>query len=501
MRTRAEKNRKRSRLAVLRLSFESLEARRMLAGIVPNDPLFQQQWNLHNTGQTDGPMDIDMDLPQAWTITTGSMSTVVAILDQGVDYTHEDLYLNIWINEGEIPSQVAAALVDTDADGIITFRDLNESANASYVSDINNTGYIDAGDLLADDAWEDGVDSDGNGYVDDLVGWDWEEGDNDPYPTDGKGHGSTQAGRIGAVGNNGIGMSGINWQIRMMPLRFRQEHDWQIDSVVSAIDYAVDMDVPISNNSWSTQNCMTSSCGSGEFSQEIYDAIDRARAEGHLFVTGLTRDVDLDTEPQFWAEYDLENVLIVSGTDEYDRMYGHARGERTVDLAAPTINSVGTRPGNDYSFTNSGASATISLVTGVAALVHSQHPDWDAARMKAHLLSRSERVKSLEGFVASGGRVNAAFGVASVGDSNVDGVFDSADFVTIFQKGKYEDAIPDNATFEEGDWNGDGDFDSSDMVFAFRAGGYVRAATPSASEIASAIDSFFAQDEHGTKKQ
>ena len=102
------------------LRHEQLEDRRLLAGITPNDPQFAEQWVLHNTGQTGGTVDADIDAPQAWAITTGSMETVVAMLDTGIDYTHPDLYLNIWLNEAEIPTDIANNLSDIDGDEIIS---------------------------------------------------------------------------------------------------------------------------------------------------------------------------------------------------------------------------------------------------------------------------------------------------------------------------------------------------------------------------------------------
>src|SRR4029453_13472785 len=155
-----------------------------------------------------------------WDYTTGSYKVEVADIDTGIDYTHQDLYQNVWVNQAEIPPAVRKGLKDVDGDGLITFRDLNDSANAHKfgVNDLNKNGYIDAADLLTlykkDGAggWEDGI----NGatfkgdthYVDDIVGWDFAGNDNDPF--DGDGHGTHTAGIIGAMGNNGKGVSGGN---------------------------------------------------------------------------------------------------------------------------------------------------------------------------------------------------------------------------------------------------------------------------------------------------
>ena len=111
---------------------------------------------------------------------TGTMKTVVGVIDTGIDYTHPDLYLNVWLNQGEISSTLKAGLRDSDSDGLITFRDLNSSLNAAYVTDINANGFIDAGDLLKDARWANGTDQDGDGHKDDLIGWDFVNNDNDP---------------------------------------------------------------------------------------------------------------------------------------------------------------------------------------------------------------------------------------------------------------------------------------------------------------------------------
>jgi hypothetical protein len=378
---------------------------------IPNDPLFAGQWQLHNTGQTGGTYDADMDLPAAWSVTTGSMSTVVAVLDSGIDYTHEDLYLNIWLNEGEIPASIAAALTDTDGDGLISFRDLNHAANAAFVSDLNGNGYIDAGDLLADPTWVDGVDTDGNGYVDDIIGWDFVDGDNDPHPAGLTGtsyHGTNQAGRIGAIGDNGIGMTGINWQIRMMPLRMKVKNpEWTVEDAAAAIDYAVDMGAPLSSNSWGNQGD-----ASLEFHQELYDAIDRGRQAGHLFVAGLHNgSVDIDVDPAHWALYDLDNIFYANGLDANNQLYGHSWGDETFHVSVPTQDSAATDIPNNYG-TGSGPSATTALLAGVAALVKSVHPEWGYAEIMAQIMATADPLPELAGLTITGGRVNAAAAVA-----------------------------------------------------------------------------------------
>ena len=186
---------------------------------VSNDPYYTTSSRLWGMYSSDSPAAaggsgttnrFGSQAEQAWAQGyTGSSATVVGVIDEGIDYTHPDLYLNIWLNQGEIRGlSFFGQLVDVNGDGLITFRDLNDPGNRSFVSDVNLNGRIDAGDLLRDGRWADGRDSDGNGYRDDLVGWDFYNNSNDPFrASDGDNHGTHVAGTIGGIGGNGIGVA------------------------------------------------------------------------------------------------------------------------------------------------------------------------------------------------------------------------------------------------------------------------------------------------------
>ncbi len=375
-----------------RVILELLEDR-TVPSISFNDPDYLTiQWGLNNTGQTGGKYDVDIDAPTAWSITTGSMKTVLAVLDDGIDYTNPDVYLNVWLNQGEIPAGLRPSLTDTDADGLITFRDLNAAANASFVTDLNANGYIDGGDLLRDSRWADGLDGDGNGKIDDLIGWDFQDNDNDPMPGPTGGHGTGMAQWIGAIPNNGIGKVGVNWQISMMPVRI---HTDGVNIVAAngaaGLDYAVAQGASISNNSW----------GNDTFSQVMYDAIARAGAAGHLFVASAgNQGTDMDVAPRYPAGYDLDNIISATAINASDTMDTWNWGLHGVDLGAPTAPGGGT----------SGASAHTA---GVAALLKTIHPDWNYVQLKDRILSTVEPSAALADKTVTGGRLNAAMALAT----------------------------------------------------------------------------------------
>src|SRR5687768_17792037 len=262
---------------------EQLEPRTFFA-VTPNDPLFPQQWWMQT-----------VSAPQAWDLTTGSSSVVVAVNDSGIDYTHPDLYRNIWLNQSEIPFAVGSrGLRDTDSDGLITFWDLNATqggrlVNGTFVSDGNANGFIDGGDLLNDARWENGVDNGGNGFTDDLVGWDFVNNDNDPF--DDNGHGTFCAGILGAVGNNNEGGAGVAWRVQLMATKgINRKGGGDVADLMAGTRYAADNGARISNNSFGSTNPNKTQLAL--FNDNIGYALDK----GMLFVAAAGNNSD-DNDP------------------------------------------------------------------------------------------------------------------------------------------------------------------------------------------------------------
>jgi subtilisin family serine protease len=246
------------------------------ASIVPDDTYFNNLWGLHNTGQTGGTVDADIDAPEAWNLSTGSDSVIIAVIDSGVSYNHPDLVSNIWINTGE-----------TDC--------------------------------------SDNIDNDANGYVDDCYGWDFLSNDNDPQ--DYNGHGTHVAGTIAAVGNNSSGITGVMWTAKIMPLRFLGVSGYgNTADAIEAIYYANAKGAHVINNSWS---------GSG-FSQALKDAIDASSAVVVCAASNESRDND--STPSYPSGYDSPNIIAVAATDHNDNLASFSNyGVTSVDLAAPGV--------------------------------------------------------------------------------------------------------------------------------------------------------------------
>lgn len=314
-------------------------------------------YGLNNTGQnisgSAGTANADIDAPGAWEVTTGLQSTVVAVIDEGVDVNHPDLKDNIWQNPDEIPG--------------------------------NN------------------VDDDENGYVDDINVWDFANDDAsvyDPDPITGEGdeHGTHVAGTIAAQGNNSMGVSGVNWDAQIMSLKFLGANGGNTLDAIEALNYAVDKGVKISNNSW----------GGGGSSQALYDAIKNADAKGHLFVAVAGNDgANNNATASYPANYDLPNVISVAATNNKDTLAGFSNyGATKVDLAAPGVSIASTAPDNGYVYM-SGTSVASPHVTGVAALIKSQNSSLDDGQIKSRILQSVDKKDNLKGKVATGGRLNA----------------------------------------------------------------------------------------------
>ena len=313
-----------------------------------NDPQFSSLWGLHNTGQTGGTADADIDAAEAWDLATGATSTIIAVIDTGIDYRHPDLAANMWVNAGET-----------------------------------------AGD---------GIDNDANGFVDDVHGYDFINGDGNPL--DDHGHGTHVAGTIGAVGNNGIGIAGINWNTRIMALKFLgADGSGSTSDAIRALNYAVQMGAHISNNSY----------GDSDFSTAFRDAIAAAGTVGHVFVAAAGNSgTNNDASPFYPAAYNPSNLISVAATDHHDQLASFSNyGATTVDLAAPGVNIFSTQPNNSYS-TASGTSMASPHVAGVVGLVKSQHPTWSATQIVDQILSTVDFLPALEQRTVTAGRLNAA---------------------------------------------------------------------------------------------
>jgi len=333
-----------------------------LPTIPTNDPMGNQLWALHNWGQTGGTTDADIDAKEAWETITGTNEVVVAVIDSGIDYTHEDLAANMWQNP----------------------------------LDCNTNGS----------------DDDGNGYIDDCYGIDTYNGDTDPM--DDNSHGTHCAGTIGAVGDNGKGVVGVNWQVDIIACKFLPASGGGLTSgAVECLDYLAGLydsgvNLVATNNSW----------GGGGYSQALSDAIEAHHQRGILFIAAAGNSTSNNDYYSFYpSSYDSPNVLSIASTDHNDDMSSFSSyGSTTVDIGAPGSSILSTLPGDGYGM-KSGTSMATPHTTGVAALLKSANAALDWIALKNLLISSGDPITALSTNTVSGRRLNANNGLTCSGQT------------------------------------------------------------------------------------
>jgi subtilisin family serine protease len=323
----------------------------------PTDPRFGDLWGLNNTGQLDdggnaGTPDADIDAVEAWDVYTGSSSVVVAVIDTGVDYTHPDLAANAWTNPGEIAGN--------------------------------------------------GIDDDSNGFIDDIHGWDFANGDNDPM--DDNDHGTHCSGTIGGVANNGIGVAGVNWNVKIMGCKFLTSGgSGSTANAISCIEYATLMGVDVMSNSW----------GGGGYDAALEAAIQAAYAADIFFVAAAGNSgQDNDVTANYPSNYNVNNVIAVMATNNRDQRvvepgwWSSSYGATTVDIAAPGLYIWSTTPGNTYQ-NFSGTSMATPHVAGAMAMLRGRFPSISVDDGKALLMNLgNDVVPALDGLCVTGARLN-----------------------------------------------------------------------------------------------
>ena len=335
------------------------------------DPLFAQQWGMNDIGVMDG-----------WKSTKGSEDLVVAVIDTGVDYTHEDLLPNLWRNVKEIP---------------------------------NN-----------------GIDDDGNGYIDDMIGWDFVSNDNKPYdlamePLEilfkggNPGHGTHCAGNVAARADNGIGIAGVAPNVKIMSLRFISEKGQGTTAdAIRAIEYAVNNGAKNMSNSWGSEG---EEPGSPE-NKALRDAVQLAQDKGVLFIAaagnghkGVGYDNDTDAAPAYPASYDHDIIISVAALDVNNQLGSFSNwGAMGVDIGAPGVKVFSTVVDQGYSDVVidkfgfkaywDGTSMATPHVAGAAALYWSAHPEKSWQDVKAALLGSAEKIPALSGKAVSQGKLD-----------------------------------------------------------------------------------------------
>lgn len=351
-----------------------LERREASSDTIPNDPDFDELWGLHNTGQTGGVEDADVDAPEAWGMTQGGLTVlgdtiVVAVVDGGMDLDHEDLDTNLWTNYYEIPGN--------------------------------------------------DIDDDENGYIDDVHGWNAYSSNGD---IPGDSHGTHVSGTVSARGNNEIGVTGINWNAQIMPVAASSSFE---STVVEGYSYVLDMRALYNETEGDSGAFVVSTNASFGVNYgdpddfPIWGAMYDSLGYEGVLSTGATMNIGVNVDDVGDVPTAMESDYLISvtnTTDEDLKNSGAAYGLTTIDLGAPGTSIYSTEPGNNYGY-KTGTSMATPHVTGAIALLFSyadssmmeayqENPDSIAHMIKEYLLYNVDPLPSLEGITVSGGRLN-----------------------------------------------------------------------------------------------
>ena len=325
---------------------------RLDLAITPNDPRYADGslWHLNNYGQSGGKADADIDAPEGWDTLSAASNVIVAVVDTGIRYTHEDLAANLWVNPGEIPGN--------------------------------------------------GLDDDGDGFIDDVYGIN--AAANNGNPIDVQGHGTQVAGFIGAVGHNGTGVVGVAWRVKLMACRFYDDAgNGYVSDAVHAIEFARSKGAQVINASFV----------STAYSSTLYSAINSCRAAGIIFVAAAGNDAqDNDVNPHYPASYNLDNIVAVAATTRNDGLASFSDyGAASVDLAAPgeTVYSTFNSADNAYVW-NSGTSFSSPITAGALALLRARYPAESYRQLIDRVFAATDPLPALTGKCVTGGRLNLA---------------------------------------------------------------------------------------------
>jgi serine protease len=362
-----------------------------VASYMPNDPRLAQQWYIPQ-----------IKAPQAWGLwkvdegeTPGSRQIVVGIIDTGVDYLHPDLINNTWVNQGEIPEDIFDD-VDTDNDGFVTAAELQ-----SYITeDYNSDGSVNIQDALyGDSPFMNSTDDDGNGYTDDLLGWDASGAsgtpDNDPMGAlngsaglSERMHGTHVAGIAGATADNGVGIAGIGFNVSLMAVKCLKDNDSQgyVASGYQGMTYAAKSGANVINMSW----------GGGGFSNSHQSTINALRSNyGVVFVAAAGNGNDSGGE-EYGVHYpsSYEGVISVTALGTGDRWNNWATYHETVDIAAPGENILSTvfRSSTQGYASWPGTSMASPCVAGSCALLWSFYPEADNDWIESEIIGNTDDI-------------------------------------------------------------------------------------------------------------